>query len=168
MKKKGDVGLTTAEVAQVKTMAAAGYSCRAIGRSLQRSAHTVKRFLSRPEVVRDVESEKQELATEYRGKARDILTSVDDATITKAGLKDRAIASGVFLDKSLALTGEAPVVLNVSALLDVAELLRDRNGAEQAWLAAHARIVSEGRPCIVPDCPIHSRPNLPALPGTTN
>lgn len=127
MKPKGP--LTTEEQAEVKTRAADGQTVYRISKALNRSPHTIKAFLSKPETVKAVANEKAELADLYRAKAKTILEAIDEATILKAGLRDRAVSSGIFLDKSLVLSGELPS-LDVHVLLELAAVVRgDRDRA---------------------------------------
>ena len=99
--------LDTEEKAQITTMAADGQSPARIAKQVRRSHHTVKRFLSEPETQRQVRDEKAVLAEIYRSKARRIVESISEEDIAKASLQQKSIASGVLLDKSLLLSGEA-------------------------------------------------------------
>jgi len=121
--------LTDAEKQQITSWSADGWTPYKIAKHLGRSAHTIARYLKQPEVVAAVKDEKAELSRKYQDKAKVILETIDGPIIQKAGLKDRAIASGICLDKSLALSGEQPSI-NLVALLDVAELLRSQERGE--------------------------------------
>ena len=76
-----------------------------------------------------VRDERAELVGLYRDAARAILVSIDSETIAKANLLQRATSSGIFLDKSLLLAG-MPTSINVVALIDVLEVIREQNDAE--------------------------------------
>jgi len=115
--------LGTEEKQQIKAFAADGWSVYRIAKAVNRSPHTVKAFLSKPEVVTDVQNEKSELAVIYQAKARKVVESITDADISKASLQQKSISSGVLLDKSLLLAGGLPT-FNVQILLQVAEVLR--------------------------------------------
>ena len=85
----------------------------------------VKNVLAEPEIQRAVTDEKAELAQLYREKARDIVISINSADIDNASLQQKAVSTGILLDKSLLLSGDATGI-NVSVLLDVVEAMRSR------------------------------------------
>ena len=116
---------TTEERARITTMAAAGLSQNKIAQSVGRSRHMVKNVLAEPEIQRAVTDEKAELAQLYREKARDIVISINSADIDNASLQQKAVSTGILLDKSLLLSGDATGI-NVSVLLDVVEAMRSR------------------------------------------
>ena len=101
-----------------------------IAKTLNRSSHTIKDFLSKPEVVTAVRDEKSELARVYKEKARKVVESISDTDISKASLQQKSISSGILLDKSLLLTGEGPASINVTVLLDVAQMIRGARDAQ--------------------------------------
>lgn len=132
---------TCEERARITTMAAAGMSQNKIARAVGRSRPLVSGVLAEPEIQRAVKVEKAELAELYRAKARDIVSSISSADISAASLQQKAVSSGILLDKSLLLSGDATSI-NVSVLMDVADAIRNR---------------SRGRAVDLP-------PQLPALP----
>jgi len=116
---------TAEERQQVTTMAAAGLSQAAIARNLDRSRHMVRNVLAQPEVQRNIQDEKAELAQLYREKARTIVESISSADIAGASLQQKAVSTGILLDKSLLLSGD-PTSINVSVLMDVVDAMRLR------------------------------------------
>ena len=86
----------------------------------------VKNVLAEPEIQRAVKDEKAELAAIYREKARTIVESISSADIDSASLQQKAVSTGILLDKSLLLSGDATSNLNVQVLLDVAHAIRSR------------------------------------------
>lgn len=103
----------------------------------------IKNTLAQQEIQKAVGDEKKELAELYRGKARAVLTSISDADINKASLQQKSISSGVLLDKSLLLLGEATANIDVRVLLDVCQLIRDQRDKEdeaqqKQWERTHA------------------------------
>lgn len=148
MRKKGNLSLTVEEIEKAKALSAMGRSYRAIGRELGRSSHTIKRALtSSAQIVGEVQAIKADLADVYKSKARDVLESITDADISKASLQQKSISSGVLLDKSLLLTGQATAIVDVRVLLDVCQLIRDQREKEdeaqmQNWQQAHTLPVS--------------------------
>ncbi len=66
----------------------------------------------------------------FRGKARDVVVSIDAEDIAKATLQQKSISSGILLDKSLLLSGEPTMNLNIGALLDVCDAIRQRRDEE--------------------------------------
>jgi hypothetical protein len=111
-------------------MAANGASQNKISQHVGRSRGLVKHLLAEPEIQRAVVDEKAELARIYREKARAIVTSIDAVDISKASLQQKAISSGILLDKSLLLVGEATSV-DVHVLVDAAKAYRDMRRAER-------------------------------------
>jgi hypothetical protein len=116
---------TAEERQQVTTMAAAGLSQAAIARNLDRSRHMVRNVLAQPEIQRSIQDEKAELAQLYREKARTIVESISSADIADASLQQKAVSTGILLDKSLLLSGD-PTSINVSVLMDLVDALRSR------------------------------------------
>jgi hypothetical protein len=116
---------TTGEQETIVTLAAAGVSPNKISHAVGRSRHLVRNTLAKPEIARAVEDEKAELAEIYREKARTIVVSISNADIANASLQQKAISSGILLDKSLLLSGQ-PTNINFSVLLDVVEAMRSR------------------------------------------
>ena len=123
--------LDTEEKAQITTLAADGQSPARIAKQVGRSHHTVKRFLSEPETQRQVTDEKAVLAEIYRSKARRIVESISEEDIAKASLQQKAIASGVLLDKSLLLAGDMPPI-RIEILLHAVQAIRDMRAAQDA------------------------------------
>lgn len=109
----------------ITTLAAAGLSQNKIAQTVGRSRHMVKNVLAEPEIQRSVKDEKAELAAIYREKARTIVESISSADIDSASLQQKAVSTGILLDKSLLLSGDATSNLNVQVLLDVAHAIRD-------------------------------------------
>jgi predicted XRE-type DNA-binding protein len=116
---------TTKEQATIVTLAAEGLSQTKIASAIGRSRNMVKNTLAEPEIQRAVRNEKEELAANYRNKARDVLMSICDADIKKASLQQKAVSTGILLDKSLVLTGEATENLSIKVLFEVAQLIRE-------------------------------------------
>lgn len=86
----------------------------------------VKNVLAEPEIQRSVKDEKSVLAAIYRDKARTIVESISSEDIDSASLQQKAVSTGILLDKSLLLSGDATSNLNVQVLLDVAAAIRCR------------------------------------------
>ena len=126
MKGKPKFPPTTEERARITTMAAAGLSQQKISKTIGRSRHMVKNVLAEPEIQRAVKFEKAELAVIFRDKSRDVLVSISSADIAGASLQQKAVSAGILLDKSLLLTGDATSILDVRALLEVAQAIRSR------------------------------------------
>ena len=117
---------STEERAKITTLAAAGLSQNKIAQTVGRSRHMVKNVLAEPEIQRAVKDEKAELAAIYREKARTIVESISSEDIDSASLQQKAVSTGILLDKSLLLSGDATSNLNVQVLLDVAAAIRCR------------------------------------------
>src|SRR6516225_12261129 len=122
-------GLTNEEKQQITTLSADGWPGYRIAKHLSRSPHTIRRYLNQPEVMAEVRDEKQELAVLYREKARACVTAIDADKISKSSALQLATAAGICTDKALLLAGKPTV--NVAVLLEVAELIRQREDAEE-------------------------------------
>jgi hypothetical protein len=121
--------LTTEQQAQATTLAAAGYSPNKISKTIGKSRHVVTRHLDKPEVIAAMRDERAELVEIYRNAARACVVAIDDEKIAKSSALQLATASGICLDKSLLLSGQ-PTSINVVALMDVADLIRQQDNAE--------------------------------------
>lgn len=117
---------TTEERAKITTLAAAGMSQNKIAKTIGRARSMVKNVLAEPEIQRSVKDEKSVLAAIYRDKARTIVESISSEDIDSASLQQKAVSTGILLDKSLLLSGDATSNLNVQVLLDVAAAIRCR------------------------------------------
>jgi hypothetical protein len=115
--------LNEEEKRQIETLSAAGWSPHRIGKHLKRSRHTIVKHLSQPGIAAKVQDEKSVLAEKCRAQAHRILDSINDTDISKASLQQKSISSGVLLDKSLLLTGDAPSV-NIHILLEAVQAVR--------------------------------------------
>ncbi len=83
----------------------------------------VRNVLAQPEIQRSIRDEKEELAQVYREKAREIVCSISREDIASASLQQKAVSTGILLDKSLLLSGDATSI-NVSVLMDVVDARR--------------------------------------------
>ena len=118
--------LNDEEKVKIEVLAADGQSLKRIGKLVKRSPHTVQKHLEQPEVQQRVENEKEELAKIYLAQARRILDSINDKDIEKASLQQKSISSGVLLDKSLLLAGDAPPIRVEILLAAVSEIRAQR------------------------------------------
>lgn len=113
----------------------------------------VKHVMAEPEVQRQIVDEKAELARIYREKARAIVTSIGETDIEKASLQQKAISSGILLDKSLLLVGE-PTSVDVHVLVDAAAQFRAHRRAEgQRHVEEYARAHELSAPPVVQSAP---------------
>jgi len=106
----------------ITTLAAAGLSQNKIAQTVGRSRHMVKNLLAEPEIQRAVKDEKAELAQLYREKARDIVMSISSEDIADASLQQKAVSTGILLDKSLLLSVTGNI--NVSVLHELIDAIR--------------------------------------------
>jgi len=120
---------TIEEEAQIATLAADGTSNTKIAAALGRSRAMVRHTLSKPEIQQSIQQEKAKLSKMYREKARRVLESIDDKTIAKGNLLQRATSTGILLDKSLLLAGEPTENIDVRVLMEVVEAIRARRDA---------------------------------------
>ena len=121
-------GLTTEEKQQIATLSADGWPAYRIAKHMNRSPHTVRRYLDTPEALAIVRDEKRELAVLYREKARACVVAIDADKISKSSALQLATAAGICTDKALLLAGEPTV--NMAVLLQIVEAIRDRKREE--------------------------------------
>jgi hypothetical protein len=122
-------GLTAEEKQTITTLSADGWPVYRIAKHMNRSPHTIRRYLNQPEAIAAVRDEKQELAVLYREKARACVAAIDSDKIGKSSVLQLATAAGICTDKALLLAGETPAV-HVRLLLEVCETIRNRRDAE--------------------------------------
>lgn len=122
--------LTVEQKRQAITMAAAGHSCNKISKAIGKDRASIKRHLDTPEAIVQVRDERTELVELYREKARACVAAIDDDKIAKSSALQLATSSGILLDKSLLLSGQ-PTSINVVALMDMLDVIRQRRDAEE-------------------------------------
>lgn len=125
---KGGELLSTEEKQKIVTLGADGWPAYRIAKHMNRNRHTIKKYLDTEEAATVVREERAELVEIYREKARDILVSIDAETINKANLLQRATSSGIFLDKSLLLSGRP--TQNAAIIVEVLDVLRKKDDEE--------------------------------------
>ncbi len=121
---------TTQERASIISMTAAGSSQGRVAKAIHRSRSLVKHTLAEPEVQREVSTLRRQFAEECMTTGRQIVLSIDEVAIAKAGLRDKAVAAGIMIDKALVLSGEEPQY-NVTVLLDAVQAIREMRRAEE-------------------------------------
>lgn len=115
--------LTPEEQEKAKLLHASGRSVWAVATILGRSLHTLAKFLRTPEVARQVNVQREELAALFDDIAHKTLTGVSDEDVRKASLLQKLTAAGIAVDKGLLLRGQ-PTGIDVHILMDVASMLR--------------------------------------------
>lgn len=115
--------LTDEEKEKAKLLHASGKSIYAVAQALGRSPHTIKKFLRIPEVARQVNVQKAELAALFDDVAHRSLTSISDEDVHKASLLQKLTSAGIAVDKALLLRGQ-PTGIDVHVLINMAAMLR--------------------------------------------
>ena len=105
MGRENKKSLTVQEVEKAKVLFASGLTYHAVAIELRRDPKTIKKVLSTPEVVAEVQELKAEIANLYEDLSKRILVSISDEDIKKANLRDRLISAGIATDKSQLLKG---------------------------------------------------------------
>ena len=134
MKPKGRANepLTETERERAKMLHASGKTPSYIAKGMGRSHHTLKKFLDKPEVQKQVNVQREELAGMFDGVAHRIVGAVTKEDVTKATLQQKMVSAGIAVDKAALLRGEIPVTLNVHVLLDAVQSIREMRSAEDA------------------------------------
>ena len=91
--------LSTEEKERIKLLSANGNSYYAISQELNRSPHTIKKYLSEPEIINEVAVKKAELADMFESMARKMVESITDEHIGKINAYQRIVSSGICTDK---------------------------------------------------------------------
>lgn len=104
-----------------------GYSIRRIARELNHSPHTIKRLLGVPAIAAEVSTKKLELSDLYEKRAYEVVEAVTTEDISKASLQQKAVSSGIFLDKARLMRGESTENINVAVLMDVISLIKQQD-----------------------------------------
>jgi hypothetical protein len=123
--------LTTEEKQKVLILSAQGLTNFAISKRLNRSHHTIKKEIVKPESQVQVADIQERLADKFEQLSERILDAVCDADLEKATLQQKAISAGVMLDKSRLIRGQSSMnfaVIMASAVIEC-ERLSSARGA---------------------------------------
>lgn len=116
--------LTTEEQEKAKILHASGKTVYAVARALDRSPHTLAKFLRKPEIVKEVSIQKEELANLFDSITHRVLSGVTDEDVQKSSLLQKMTAAGISIDKALLLRGQATSTIDVHVLLEIAAIVR--------------------------------------------
>ena len=117
--------LTKEEKAQITSLSASGWTWFKIGKYLKRSPHTIKKYLLQPDAAKETGDKRLALAEKYEVKAEKILDSISDKDMERAGLSQKALASGICLTKSAELRTVGPPGINVSIIVNLIQALKN-------------------------------------------
>lgn len=95
------------ELQKAKALRAFGKSYHAIAKEIGRDDKTIKKHLSKPEVVIEVQELTELIAEEYTQINFRILKSITDTDIKAAKLRDRIVSAGICTDKSRLIKGQS-------------------------------------------------------------
>jgi|ERR1035437_725018 hypothetical protein len=122
--------LTETERERAKVLRASGKTPTYIAKGMGRSPHTLRKFLDKPEVQKQVSIQREELASMFDHVAHRVVSSVTPEDVTKATLQQKMVSAGIAVDKAAALRGEIPVTVNVTVLLDAVQAIREMRQRE--------------------------------------
>jgi hypothetical protein len=151
--------LSAEEQEKAKILFASGKTIHAVAQSLGRSPHTLKKFLQKPEIVKEVGIQREELATMFDSITDRTLRGVTDEDITKSSLLQKMTAAGISVDKSLLLRNQATSIVDVRVLLDVAAMIRRESENDDLQVQAQ-RIIT--LPVPQPELPERTEQPAPA------
>lgn len=129
-KTKGATWLSTDELVKAKTLAAAGYSYRRIGRELGRSDHAVKRAISAEVAEADVMAAQKSMSQSFDGLAGRMLGTLSDEAIGKMSPYQRIVGAAIATDKLAVLSAGPARQELVDKLTQVLDLLRQKGDAK--------------------------------------
>lgn len=116
--------LTLQEQEKAKTLSASGKTPHSIAKELNRSPHTIKRYLSCPEAQGEIQVIKQELADMYEILARRMIDSIADKDIEKINAYQRTLSSGIAIDKMRLLRDQSTENIDImSMVLDLDKII---------------------------------------------
>jgi hypothetical protein len=127
--------LTAEEKERGKTLFASGKTIYKVAKTLGRSPHTLAKFLRKPEIVKEVNIQREELAGMFDGITHRTLAGVTDEDIRKSSLQQKMVSAGIAVDKAAMLRGELPPTINMVAVMDLVEILKLRQ--QQPALPPH-------------------------------
>lgn len=110
-------GLTTDEIEQIKIYSAAGYSANAVAKEIGRDPKTIRKILEGPEIVKQVEIIRVDLADKWDGLANAMVDSISPEDIKKLNAYQRTIAGGVATDKMRLLREQSTANLDITGRL---------------------------------------------------
>ncbi len=119
------IPLTLPEQEKVKTLSASGKTPHSIAKELNRSPHTIRRYLSCPEASKQIQEIKEELPSMFEGLAKRMITSITDEDIQKINAYQRTVSAAVGTDKMRLLRDQSTENVDIRALhLSLEELER--------------------------------------------
>jgi hypothetical protein len=137
--------LTDQEKEKAKLLHASGKTIFAVARVLGRSPHTLKKFLRKPEILRQVGIQREELAAMFDDITQRTLSGVTETDIEKASLLQKLTSAGISVDKAAILRGQATSTVDVHVLLHIASMIRgDQNRALNPQQPHHNPALPEG------------------------
>ena len=136
MAKKSFQCLNTGELEQIKVLAAAGLSHRAISKKLGRDRRTIGRVCARPEMADKIEVAKDKIATLYEGLTERLLVSISEVDIGKINVLQRITGAAIATDKTRLLRGESTANIALHEIVEAVERdereRRDRERQKEA------------------------------------
>lgn len=97
--------LNNLEKKAIEVGIASGKTVNAVAAEIGRDGKTVRKYAKEAEI--NIKELQKELSHEFASLAKRILLSVTDEDIAKASLHQKAVSSGIFLDKHRLLEGQA-------------------------------------------------------------
>lgn len=116
--------LSDEEKTRATTLYASGKTIYSVARALGRSPHTLAKFLRKPEIVKEVSIQREELANLFDAITQRTLRGVTDEDIRKSSLLQKMTSAGISIDKALLLRGQATSTVDVHVLMDIASMIR--------------------------------------------
>jgi hypothetical protein len=154
--------LSSEEKEKAKILHASGKSIYAVSRSLNRSPHTLAKFLRKPETAKEVGIQREELAAMFDVITHKTLSGVTDEDIKKSSLLQKMTAAGISIDKALLLRNLPTAIIgSVQVLMNLAEMLRSERDVEdeaaaERWREQHTLTVPPVVPAPEPEPPARS------------
>lgn len=118
------------EKEKCKVQRAIGGTYHAIAQDLNRSPHTIKKYVEQPDAKEEIRELKADLADMFEGLAHRLLNSITQADIEKLNAYQRTVGSGIAVDKMRLLREQStenimgPVAMKIK-LMELKEKVRE-------------------------------------------
>lgn len=105
--------LSIQEKEKINALSVSGKTPHAVAKEINRSPHTIRRYLLCPETQEHIQVIKQELSNIYEELARRMIASITDEDIQKINAYQRTVSAGISTDKMRLLRDESTANISI-------------------------------------------------------